>query len=249
MSIVKIAQARWRQFLSLAKDGKDLGERASKLLVNSPGLGNHRFYRVADEVKKVKRFVYRNEGTLTDSIKDAKKIISQGHKLSSAASNPIHGIVNLNKVNTDQARGYARNDMKKILDAKRGNDIRKPFGGEEYHDIFHGGEINAIKAKLQGNSPYPMEANALVGNKIESSGIQVHTKPNNRLEIYAQRAAGEKLSQPAILQGRIKGKYLFHNNSFSGGGDEYGIPHSFLKHIESPKIVNVKEDLSHATTF
>jgi len=203
MSLIKLAQAKWRQFLDKAKDSHELSNRINQLVRN----------------KRVSPVDHILSGDLRESI----------HKLplNDSKKNSKHFI----------SRVLTRNEKHIPTDELRAN-IRNPVGGETYYPIHHGADLNSIRAKLEGNSHYPIDEGSmkLLNGQLENRGIFVHSKSTERLGAYAKRTTYLRLGTPATLQGQIKGKYLYRNNNFSGAGDEYIIPKQYLQHIENPMV-------------
>lgn len=65
----------------------------------------------------------------------------------------------------------------------------------------------------------------------------VHSLRGERSPDYAYRASGYRGGLPAIMTGKIPKKYLYHNNDYSGYGDEFAIPKEYYDKIVDSKVI------------
>ena len=228
----KLAQTKWRAYIDAAsKSVPTLKTRAGELLSGSKVESWNMNRDVPYSVRETMVGLANNTAEAPSSIKNVKRYISSI----------------LNK----QPEAYATiKDRKwrlnKLKWGKKG--IREPYSGpdkDEYVRILHGGGIGRINRMLSGGgASYPTDVTYRLSNgRVSNLGMMVHSKRLEwlRMDHYASNNAATKMDQPGILGGRIQKKYLYHNNGYSGGGDEYTIPKIHLDKIQEAQII--KRDL------
>lgn len=229
MSLIKLAVAKWRTFLNAATSNHDLQNRVGKLLVGSQAPKT--FGKAAKGYAGFTANV-TTQPLSKDLLDQSKRFVQGGFSRVNTELNPLHSAIT--------KRGLGQK-VAPITGPKRGmasSLVQKPIGGEEWHDIAHGGDFHSLKARLQGNAPYPMQAPAQIGNKIQTNGMQV-IKQNSDMSTlnvthgYAHSAAENKGTIPGVLTGRIQGKYLFANPTVKG---EFAIPHEYMNKITNGNV-------------
>lgn len=110
---------------------------------------------------------------------------------------------------------------------------------EEYMQVIHGGDHAKIKNFINsGNTHYRTENTMLTNNPnkpISEDGFMFHSSYQGRAVPYANMYTAGSLGEPAVLTGKVKRKYLYHNQ-----GDEYSLPKHLYDKIENPQIFTQK---------
>lgn len=240
--IEKTAQSRWRKYLDSKKNESELYEAVSdmtrneKLRHNNPADSINR-KNVGNDVKTLKQQLSKNVFHKPRYVPEYEKILNTR-------------ALDLDEKSFEKRRRFVENkrDFKESLretpkrynsygPMKDNKDIQslKDVGPEDYVDIIHGTNKAKAEAFLRGgNGASRLESMTNLGQgKFNDMGIQVHSRIKERAPQYADMQSKVKGGHPAVVEGRIKRKFLYHNQ-----GDEYGIPEEFFNKIEDAKVYN-----------
>lgn len=111
---------------------------------------------------------------------------------------------------------------------------------DDYVNIIHGGN----KARTQGfvlggNGESQLETiETLKGGKVAEHGLQFHSLNRKKAPGYASMSADSNGGSPAVLEARIKRKYLYANSNQGNFSDEYGLPTEYFNKLKDIKIYN-----------
>lgn len=243
IQIEKTAQSRWRKHIDgLSEDDMyDFGAHVSRnrpQVFNNPGARDVRS-EIGNNKAEYKRLLSGpnalGRGGIAKVVEDAQN-----------TPIPQLGEKELKRRKAvARERKHDRADLKWISESSKGPNSMNPSslsaGPEDLVDIIHGGNRAKAEAFLQGgNGGSKLEGVAkTVDGNVSEMGLQFHSKNGQRAPMYANRAAEHKGGSPAILEGKIKRKYLHPNPSrSSGGGDEYGVPSEYFSKIQQGKVYN-----------
>lgn len=229
MSIIKLAQARWRSFLSAASSTSALKNNVGKLLVGSQAPKT--YGQIAKGYAGLTQNLAQNAPLSKEMLDQSKRFVGAGLTRPNIEVNPLHTAITKRGLGKPVAPVVSKSGM-------ASSKIQNPIGGEEFHDIAHGGDFHSLNARLKGNAPYPLQAPANVNGRIQTNGMQV-IKQNSDMHTagvtsgYARNAAEMKGTTPGLLTGRIQGKYLFPNPTVKG---EFAIPHEHMSKIINGQV-------------
>lgn len=211
----KTASTAWKRFVDQAADAKTLRQRAGHLLRDSAVHAGHPF-RGTDFPEDI----ITAEKPLLELKQEAKDYIGSRYQLERD-----RGVRRFSK---SHSIAFDRRRMKQPVDPD----------SEEFVPIINGSEQSRIRDFLRGgNGAYTTDVRMNVNDNPTSQGIMVHSANGDRAAAYAYRTSGYRGGVPAITTGKIQKKYLYGNNDYSGGGDEFAIPREHYDKIVDSKTI------------
>ena len=231
----KIAKNRYTKYLEEANGNRRLfSHRMDQLMRNGRDKISFDFYKGEDIRKNVMPKADAKSESLKAYLRDTFRPMSKTYQFAKDDRKKILQNTGLTE-KAKEARGSIDRYKKLIKwdrEPLKENTVGNP---EKYVKIVHGGTKSTIHSFLRGgNSGYKLEAAGFdpIKKRQVKQGLQVHSKIGERAKTYAERAAQNKYSEPAVMTGYIKRKYLTHNQ-----GDEYGVGSNFFDKIKGAKVM------------